>query len=292
MIRVTQLSDCHFTTSDEPTYGGLGYNTNDAWEAIFRHAFEESNWPDLVVITGDVTDRGQSDEYELARMHLGKIQAPVNTVIGNHDRHNAFHGFISAELPANSSNQLGNWLFIFTDSNLDGREVGTDGVLQDKPNRIMACGELGEAEVLRIEQTILDNTADHVFIWLHHPPLAPGRYSAPTYNAELARLLARHPRVRGIAGGHMHTDTVDELEGRPVFTCPAFAINVDLHTGEAQPPGYRTYEFGNDGSVMGTCHFIDDPRWPRRQLPEAVRSYWEGFAPYADALAAIAQMDL
>jgi hypothetical protein len=69
-------------------------------------------------------------------VHLAKIQARVNMAIGNHDQHNAFHGFTSAELPSNSSNQLGNWLFVFTDSKLDGREVGTDGELQDKLNRI------------------------------------------------------------------------------------------------------------------------------------------------------------
>jgi hypothetical protein len=51
MIRVTQFSDCHFTTSTTPTYGGLGYNTTEAWDAISHHAFEGTN-PDRVIVTG------------------------------------------------------------------------------------------------------------------------------------------------------------------------------------------------------------------------------------------------
>jgi 3',5'-cyclic-AMP phosphodiesterase len=280
MIRVTQFSDCHFTTSTEPTYGGLGYNTTEAWGAIFAHAFAQL-LPDVVVVTGDIADRGRAEEYELARTLLQRIPVPVNVVIGNHDQNDTFNAHLSIA----PSQQFGDWLFIFADSNFDGREIAPDGSLRDRSDRIMASGELGKAELARIEHEIHANDAAHVFVWLHHPPLAPGRYSAPIYDDELAGLLRRHPRIRGIAGGHMHTDTVDELESRPVFTCPAFTINVDLLTGEAQPPGYRTYEFEADGTVRSTCHFVDDPRWPRAKLPEAVGSYWRGEASWNEMLA-------
>jgi 3',5'-cyclic-AMP phosphodiesterase len=285
MIRVTQFSDCHFTTSTEPTYGGLGYDTTQAWDAIFQHAFAGVH-PDLAIVTGDIADRGRADEYELARTLLGRIPVPVNLAIGNHDRHDPFQTF-NVHVSIAVSERLDNWLFIFADSNFDGREATPAGFLRDRSDRIVASGELGEVELARIEQTILDSDAAHIFVWLHHPPLAPGRNNAPIYDAELARLLRRHNRIRGIAGGHMHTDTVDELESRPVFTCPAFTINIDLLTGAAQPPGYRTYEFDADGTVRSTCHFIDDPRWPRRALPEAVGSFWRGVASWSEMLAAI-----
>jgi 3',5'-cyclic-AMP phosphodiesterase len=92
MIRVTQFSDCHFTTSAEPTYGGLGYNTTQAWDAIFDHTFDGAH-PDLVVVTGEIADRGRADEYEMARQLLGRIPGPMNVAIGNHDRHDSFQAF-------------------------------------------------------------------------------------------------------------------------------------------------------------------------------------------------------
>ncbi len=312
MIRVTQFSDCHFTTSALPTYGGLGYNTTEVWDAISHHAFEQvhrSGLPvgerttggtrseaemgpsammqvlaDLVVVTGDIADRGLPEEYELAGALLGRVPVPVNVVIGNHDRSDSFP-ILNVNVSIAPSARTGDWLFIFADSNFDGREIGPDGSLFDRSDRIMASGELGEVELARIEEEVSASDAAHVFVWLHHPPLAPGRYNAPIYDAELAGLLRRHPQIRGIAGGHMHTDTVDKLEARPVFTCPAFTINVDLHTGATQPPGYRTYEFDADGTVRSTCHFIDDPRWPRRILPDAVGSFWRGDASWSEMVA-------
>jgi 3',5'-cyclic AMP phosphodiesterase CpdA len=118
MIRVTQFSDCHFTTSAVPPYGGLGYNTTQAWDAIFDHAFEGTN-PDRVIVTGDIADRGRAEEYELARALLGRIPVPVNVAIGNHDQNDTFNVHLSISL----SERVGDWLFIFADSNFDGRKA-------------------------------------------------------------------------------------------------------------------------------------------------------------------------
>ncbi len=298
MVRVIQLSDSHFTTEDRQTYGGLGYDTTAAWQSIFEHAFAETSLPgshagppDLVIVTGDIADRGRADEYAIAATQLAIIPARTNLLIGNHDWSVAFGALTTASgMEAEPTLRIGNWLFVFADSNHDGKEICADGVLHDRPDRIRALGELGSAELDRLDADIGASDAAHVFLWVHHPPLAPGHYNAPTYDGELAGLLRRHPRLRGIGGGHMHTDTVDELEGRPVFTCPSFTLNIDLVTGLTQPPGYRTYEFSDNGDVASSCHFMDDERWPRRELPEAIVSWWGGGATLAEMLQALREL--
>ncbi len=293
MIRVTQLSDTHFTTEGRQTYGGLGYDTTAAWHAIFDAAFGApmaiAEPPDLVVVTGDIADRGRAEEYAIAATQLATIPVRTNMLIGNHDWPAEFGGLsVASGLAVDPTVRLGDWLFVFADSNHDGKEIGADGVLRDGPDRIRAIGGLGPVELDRLDETIQESDAPHVFLWVHHPPLAPGRHNSATYDAEVARLLRRHPRIKGVGGGHMHTDTVDQLEGRPVFTCPAFTLNIDLVTGLTQPPGYRTYEFSENGEVHSDCRFVeDDPRWPIRVLPAAMVSWWGGGAPLAEMLEAL-----
>jgi hypothetical protein len=152
----------------------------------------------------------------------------VNVAIGNHDRNDIFNVHLSIA----PSERIGDWLFIFADSNFDGRETMPDGSLRDRSDRIMASGELGEAELRRVEEAIATSDAAHVFVWLHRPP-------------STSTSIAVRPN---------HRDTAP-------------------------------FEFDDDGTVRSTCHFIDDPRWPRHALPEAVGSYWRGEASWNDMLA-------
>lgn len=278
MVRVTQLSDLHFAEPGHRSHGGLGYDTDATWDLVHEHAFgDRSAWPDLVVVTGDITDAGHPDQYRRAAEHLGRVPVAVNVVPGNHDRHVPFEAHLPRPgLTASRTLRVDNWLFLFADSNFSGRDLDGDGRLRDRDDRIHHNGRLGAAEVAWLSDTIEATDADHAFIWVHHPPLAPGSFAVADYDAEVAELLAAHPRLRGVGAGHTHTDMQAELEGRPVFTCPALTVNVDFVDVALLPPGYRTYEFAADGTITSTCHLMDDPRWPRQKLPAAVGRWLMG----------------
>lgn len=268
MIRVTQFSDTHFSTSGERSHGGFGYDTDDAWDTVLAHAFAGEH-PDLVVVTGDIADHGQADEYTKAAAQLTRMPVSANVCIGNHDTHVAFEaGLPRPGLTMSRTLRLGSWLFLFADSNHPGRELGPDGRLRDRPDRIEFNGGFGPHEREWIADTIAATDADYAFVWTHHPPLAPASMRQPAYDDEAAELLRRHDTLRGFGCGHTHTDTREELHGRPIFTCPAFTLNIDFAAMTTLPPGYRTYEFHDDGTVASTCHLFDDARWPRFPLPQ------------------------
>ncbi len=274
MIRVTQFSDTHFSISGVRSHGGFGYDTDDVWETVFAHAFGGGPaLPDLVVITGDIADHGLADEYAKAAQHFARLPVAANVCPGNHDFHTPFEsGLPRPRLTMSRTLRVGNWLFLFADSNFAGREMGDDGRLHDKHDRIESNGQFGPSELAWLSETMGATDADYAFIWVHHPPKAAGTYNVPAYDAEVVELCGQHPKLRGFGAGHTHTNTVVELAERPVFTCPAFTINLDLTALTLLPPGYRTYQFGDDGTVTSECHLLDDDRWPRRRLPKpAVR---------------------
>mgnify|MGYP001312770186 CR=1 FL=1 len=52
-IRILQLSDTHFLEDGADPEGAAAYNTDEAFDAVFRHIGEHDDL-DLIVVTGDV----------------------------------------------------------------------------------------------------------------------------------------------------------------------------------------------------------------------------------------------
>lgn len=73
LFRFAILADCHFGS--------------EGAESMARAAIADINavGVDLVVQLGDITDRGNKGEFELAAKSLSGLDAPVHTMMGNHD---------------------------------------------------------------------------------------------------------------------------------------------------------------------------------------------------------------
>jgi len=288
MIRVTQFSDLHFSTTGERSHGGFGYDVDVAWDRIFEDAFDQSQpTPDLVVLTGDIADHGLADEYIKAAEKLERVPVAMNSCPGNHDLHQPFESHLPRPgLTMSRTLRVGNWLFLFADSNHSGKEPDASGRLIDKAERMHSAPALGAAETAWLHDTIAETDADYAFVWVHHPPGAPGAYTTPEYDAEIARVAASQPKLRGVGAGHTHTDSIVDVGGVDIHTCPAFTINIDYEANTLLPPGYRTYEFGDDGSVTSTCRFVEDEtQWPRNPLPEATVRMFKGEITWDEMLA-------
>ncbi len=292
-IRIAQLSDTHFLEGGEEPEGGFAYNTGEAFEAVRDHLHQHEP-QDLVVVTGDVADHGRAAQYVLAAEAFSELNMPVNVCPGNHDQDTAFTtGMGRPTVGTSRALEIGAWCFLFVDSNagiMVPHESGRVVDPEDYGDRLHCNGSLGEREASWIHDMCAATTAEHVFIWLHHPPAAQAAISTDdTYAAEWRALMASLPNVRGMGGGHTHMPNHYEFEGRPVYVCPALKNNFDLTAETMLPPGYRTYEFAADGSISSDLQLVDDPRWPRHPLGRAVLSLLRGELSYADFDAIVAR---
>jgi 3',5'-cyclic AMP phosphodiesterase CpdA len=71
-MRLAHVSDLHFGHHDPKVAATLAADL-------------AAQSPDLVVVSGDLTQRGTPEEFELARAFLDSLAAPVFAVPGNHD---------------------------------------------------------------------------------------------------------------------------------------------------------------------------------------------------------------
>ncbi len=72
MVRIVHLSDLHFGKHDPEVVEGLAADIAD-------------HRPNLVVVSGDFTQKGTRSEFQAARTFLDTLHAPVFAVPGNHD---------------------------------------------------------------------------------------------------------------------------------------------------------------------------------------------------------------
>src|SRR5215470_2567885 len=82
-IRIAQISDLHIKPS-----GTLAYGRVDTAKALERcvaalNAFAPA--PDFVVISGDLADTPNAEEYDFLKCLLGPLKLPFAGIPGNHD---------------------------------------------------------------------------------------------------------------------------------------------------------------------------------------------------------------
>lgn len=77
MTIIAHISDLHVSKADFD-------------EDVFMQAVNEINdlQPDMIILTGDLTDRGYYVEFEQATRYLSLFEAPLFAVPGNHDSRN------------------------------------------------------------------------------------------------------------------------------------------------------------------------------------------------------------
>lgn len=283
MIRITQLSDTHFAADGARSHGGMGYDTDASFAAVLGHLADTAP-ADLTIVTGDVADHGEADEYRKAMRQLARLAGPLAVLPGNHDFHTPFETMLpSTKVMMPRTLRMGDWLFVFLDTNHDAKVLDQSGHFRDRPDRIHTNGNISAADVEWIGWLDKHSDAKYLFVWGHHPPFVPGAFNVPAYDERAEAVLA-NPKVRGMAAGHVHTDHVLEAKGRPVYICPSLTFNFCTTAYTSLPPGYRTFEFGDDGTVASTCHLLDDARWPRFPLPEAGIRYLKGELAWDDLL--------
>ncbi|MBR1219084.1 phosphodiesterase [Bradyrhizobium sp. U87765 SZCCT0131] len=230
-VLIAQISDLHIKPRGTRAYGKVDTAAAlarcvDALNALLPR-------PDIVVISGDLVDTPLSEEYELLAELLAPLRIPVVGVPGNHDGRALMRAafpqaaYAHVEGPLDQAASLGVLDLLLLDSSVPGQP---HGVLEPQTLQWL------EAQLAAAPQR-------PAIVFLHHPPFVAGIWHMDRqnlFNADaLAAVVARHPRIRLVAAGHVHRATLTLFAGRPATICPAPNHAVDLDLGELRPPSFR-----------------------------------------------------
>src|SRR5262245_1685550 len=80
---IAQISDLHVGAPGQRVFGGVDSAGNLA--RCVRHILTLVPQPDVVLVTGDLVDRGTAEEYAHVRALLAPLPMPYYVIPGNHD---------------------------------------------------------------------------------------------------------------------------------------------------------------------------------------------------------------
>lgn len=211
--------------------------------------------PDVAVVTGDLVDHGDPDEYRQLRELLAPLAMPVYVIPGNHDAREPLREAFRADgyLPAEG------WLQ-YTVEDYPLRLVALDTLVAGEPG-----GRLCAERLAWLDAALAAQPDRPTAIVMHHPPFATGITYMDNYGldnaAAFAEIVARHRQVERILCGHLHRAIDRRFAGTVAGTAPSTAhqIRLNLVAGGRisfvfEPPGYQLHLWDeNSGLVTHTA---------------------------------------
>jgi 3',5'-cyclic AMP phosphodiesterase CpdA len=204
MKTVVHLSDLHFGRIDQPRIAPL-------LETI------KSIKPEMVVISGDLTQRATKKEFAEAKAFLDSLSLPIFTVPGNHDiplyhifrrlftPFNYYKNFISSDLAP-----------FYVDD-----EIALIGINSARSIAV-SSGRINKAQIEKIEKIVEDIPEDIVRIAVcHHPFELP--VLSPTHHKHTHKIIGRSKmamerlaklKIDIFLSGHLHLHYISETTER------------------------------------------------------------------------------
>lgn len=240
---IAHLSDLHVRPHGAPLAFGRIDTTALARGAIERVTSLHPR-PDVVVISGDLTDCGRMEEYVLLRDLLGALRMPVHLVLGNHDRREPFREVFSGWPGLDTTGAFVQ--FIADEASL--RIIGVDTLVSGE-----GYGALCADRLAWLSARLAERPQTPTALVMHHAPFRVGSQFLDNVRLRegadaLKRLVAANPQVERILCGHHHR-SIDCLWGGTLASvAPAVvnAVHLDLGAGTsvravAEPPAFKLH---------------------------------------------------
>lgn len=207
---------------------------------------------DLLVISGDLVQRGHTEAYHALRQALEGSDMPCRLLVGNHDDRTslqeAFPENPWADGFVQGVDDLGHARILYLDTQ------AADGAHH---------GELCSRRLDWIEEEVGSASDRPLLVFLHHPPCDIGVPALDRLrlanNARFRSLIEGRAASTHLLCGHVHRNATGAWAGHPLTTLKsthsqfAFNTSADRLTRTDEPPGYAVILTGPEGIMINLC---------------------------------------
>ncbi len=256
---LAQISDLHIKRP-----GALAYRRVDTAAYLVRCVAALNALvprPDAVIMTGDLVDQGDPQQYEHLKTLLAPLELPYFLLVGNHDDRAALRAAFPDRAELHSGGEfvqyavdVGALRVIALDSLVPGQSGGT----------------LCDARLAWLAAQLDAASGKPTVVALHHPPFVSGIGHMdelrldPAAAAKLAALIARYPNVERVICGHVHRPMFVRFGGTIASAVPAPAHQVALDLRDdapsafvMEPPAYALHRYDPATGLVTHHAYVD-----------------------------------
>ena len=212
--RIIQLSDLHFSLKKESSLVSLNRTLH----------FLPQEKADLVVITGDLTDKNDEESYlYFLSAYQKATNIPLAVTPGNHDSLQKMQQLFAPELLPFEID-FSDWKIIILNSAVEEQDHGF----------------IAEEALSQLQERLLDHSSQQILLFTHHHPLPVNSLWLDQYilenSADLFQIIDTNPTaIKGLFHGHIHQPSE--------FSHPHFKIY-------GTPSTSSQYQPNNDSAVL------------------------------------------
>ncbi len=248
---IAQITDMHVEA--EPARSKLPVHTASHLARAVDALNCQQPRPDVVVVTGDLTNDGTDADYALLRSLLAPLEIPTYLIPGNHDLSptlvTAFSdaGYLPAEPPV---------MYAVDDYPL--RLIGVDTTDPDRHD-----GVFDADRAAWLDATLVEAPDRPTVVFMHHPPFETGIWwmdATGIQGADRFRaVIEAHTQVIRVLCGHVHRPIVASWGPTVLSVCPSTAHQIACHLDDSQhptltteAPAFQLHRWDGEGLVTHT----------------------------------------
>lgn len=253
-VLIAQMTDIHvgFAPDEKPEELNLV-----RFRATLQRLLDGPNRPDMLVLSGDITDHGDAESFAKTAELLEACPFPILPLVGNHDSRAGLLGAFPQVTPAE-----GGFLHYVVEAPLGLRIICLD-TLEDGRHGGAFC----ETRARWLAARLAEAPDAPTLIFMHHPPVVAGidwmdPAQGEPWIVRLRSVLEGQRQVQAIHCGHLHRQITTRFAGIPLgvtsSVAPLVAMDltpIDQHVPDdreliiAEPPTYALHRWDGENLV-------------------------------------------
>lgn len=238
-LSIAQVTDIHLFADDKQDL--LGISTTKSLQAVIERLYNLQPQPDLVLLTGDLSQDGTPESYNRLQNLLSPLKKPIYWVGGNHDNLQAMQQVLDrAPISPQKAFSVGGWYFLLINSAVSG----------------YVHGHLSPETLRWLDFRLKLFSTQPTVVALHHPPFYVNSAwlddSTLENPEELFVILDRHPQVQLVLFGHIHQEFSRQRNGIYYLGSPSTSIQFEPKSSnfslKHEQPGFRLLNLYPDGT--------------------------------------------
>lgn len=237
---IAQISDLHIRKKGE--LASRVVDTAGCLERCVARLNSLEPRPDLTVLTGDLVDSGNPEEYRHLRRLLEPLKMPYYLMPGNHDAREPLRSVFSDHAYLNQGSEFIQYV-------IPGYPVRL--ILLDTLDEGNDAGLMDEARLAWLKARLAEAPDEPTIVFMHHPPFATGIRFMDEINCrgadKMAEIISNNPQVERVLCGHVHRLIQTRWAGTALCIAPSTAHQLALNLREEkglpgefnfEPPGF------------------------------------------------------
>ncbi|MCH1489327.1 MAG: phosphodiesterase [Ilumatobacteraceae bacterium] len=261
---VAHLSDPHIFARGELMEGVVDTAAN--LSLALASLKELAPTPEFVVLTGDLVNDGQPNQYDHLKKVLGSSLDSFIVVAGNHDDRAGLRALFPQLSAVGSGDDPIDYVI---DAERDGRSLSL--IVLDTTVPGEHAGALDATQLEWLDRQLAERRDREILIVQHHPPFRSGigfmdAYGLRGAEAEAA-IVAKYANVAAVISGHLHRPATAAWGGTVAFASPSTAAQVSPSfngetTSYTDEPGMMSLHWWTKTGVASHVQPIGDSgRW-------------------------------